>query len=210
MEIEKSPQKAKKLWNIVRIMFYIMRKSISKSKILMLDLTTLLKRGKIASKSLAGNLMLHRHYSALTCRSEDANTSFFSPREYEFSCSNTPISATAASSHNSNKHKNHNHHAAAEELKIMHKVFDILNRYDAIGHASPPSSTLSEPDRHRQLKTMDSPSVATRDTEGAHHQVDKDAEEFIKKFYKDLKNQKRIASSFDQSPSPYHAYGLIN
>ncbi|KAI3447027.1 hypothetical protein Pfo_003692 [Paulownia fortunei] len=201
MEIEKSPPEiAKKLWNIVRIVFYMMRKSIAKSKI-MVDLHMLLKRGKLASKAI-GNLMLHHHhnyYSALTCRSNDINMSFVSPREYEFSCSNSPVYPSYHS-----KRKNNHHRHQAEEHKVMHKVFDILNRYDVV-EASPLTTLpgFGHSPMVRQLRVTDSPFM-NKDAEDQNHQVDKDAEEFIKKFYKDLKNQKRIAAL--ESPSPYHLW----
>ncbi|KAK4432984.1 hypothetical protein Salat_1060600 [Sesamum alatum] len=204
MEIEKSPPEiAKKLWNIVRIVFYMMRKGIAKSKI-MLDLHTLLKRGKIASKAAIGNLlMLHHHhhhnnnyYSALTCRSNDINASFVSPREYEFSCSNSPVV------YGLSKRRNHRHHRP-EELKVMHKVLDILNRYDVV-EASSPLPGFGRSPAGRQLRVTDSP-FPVKDPEEKHDQVDRDCEEFIKNFYKDLKNQKRIAAGVE-SPSPYHVW----
>lgn len=91
MEIEPSPAAviAKKLWHIIKTVLYIMRKGISKSK-LMFDLHMILKRGKIASKAI-GNLRLHHNYSTFTCQSDDVLTSFISPGEYEFSCSNSPV-----------------------------------------------------------------------------------------------------------------------
>ncbi|KAL0333856.1 UNVERIFIED_CONTAM: hypothetical protein Sangu_1541800 [Sesamum angustifolium] len=164
MKWRKAPEIAKKLWNIVRIVFYMMRKSLAKSKI-MLDLHMLLKRGKLASKAAIGNLMLHHnhnYYSALTCRSNDVTTSFVSPREYEFSCSNSPA-------YGPSKRRNH------------------VNRHH-------------QPDHDLKLRVTDSP-FPVKDPE-ENHQVDRDCEEFIKKFYKDLKNQKRIAAL--ESPSPYH------
>ncbi|KAL0337365.1 UNVERIFIED_CONTAM: hypothetical protein Scaly_2011600 [Sesamum calycinum] len=172
MEMEKSPPEiAKKLWNIVRIVFYMMRKSLAKSKI-MLDLHMLLKRGKLASKAAIGNLMLHHHhnhnyYSALTCRSNDVTTSFISPESTSSAAATAPPTA----------------HPSAETTSTA-----TTNR---IMTSSPVG---------RQLRVTDSP-FPVKDPE-ENHQVDRDCEEFIKKFYKDLKNQKRIAAL--ESPSPYH------
>ncbi|KAL2479859.1 hypothetical protein Adt_32825 [Abeliophyllum distichum] len=197
MEIEpvSPPLIAKKLWNIVRIVFHMMRKGISKSK-LMLDLHMLLKRGKIA----IGNLLLHYHYSAaLTCRSTDVNMSFVTPREYEFSCSNTPVY------HFKSKNRQRRHYPRAEEIKVIQRVFDNLNHYDAV-ELSPltlPGFGVS-PMMVRQLRVTDSP-FPLKDTEDYNHQVDKDAEEFIKKFYKDLKKEKRVNAALE-SPSPHHIW----
>ncbi|KAI3443730.1 hypothetical protein Pfo_000395 [Paulownia fortunei] len=180
MEIEKSPQEiAKEFWSIVRTAFYMMRKSLSKSK-LVLHLHMLLKRGKVASKAI-GNLILthnHNYYSTLTCRSNDVNKSFLSPQEYEFSCSNSPVYSSYLSKRkNHHLHRRRQGHYQEEELNVVQNMLDV-----------------------RQLRVTDSP-FPLKDTE-EHHQVDKDAEEFIKKFYKDLKDQKRIAAL--ESPSPYH------
>ncbi|KAI3443723.1 hypothetical protein Pfo_000388 [Paulownia fortunei] len=201
MEIEKSPSEiAKKFWSIVRTAFYMMRKSLSKSK-LVLHLHMLLKRGKVASKAI-GNLMLthnHNYYSTLTCRSNDVNKSFLSPQEYEFSCSNSPVYSSYLSKRkNHHLHRRRQGHYQEEELNVVQNMLDVWNHYDAI-EASPLPGFGCSP-KVRQLRVTDSP-FPLKDTE-EHHQVDKDAEEFIKKFYKDLKDQKRIAAL--ESPSPYH------
>ncbi|XP_051113741.1 uncharacterized protein LOC127239573 [Andrographis paniculata] len=177
-ELEKSPKfLANKLWNIVRIVLYMMRKGIAKGNNTTFDLQMLLRKGKLATKAILGNIVTlrrrhHRYYNALTCKSDDMSATFVSPREYEFSCSNTPVYAF--------KRKNVYH--KEEELKLMNKVLDILNRFDVV-EASPFEFT---------------PSPMAR------HQVDNDAEEFINRFYKDLKNQRRIVASESLSPSPYH------
>ncbi|KAG8367352.1 hypothetical protein BUALT_Bualt16G0063200 [Buddleja alternifolia] len=150
----------------------------------MVDLHMLVKKGKIASK-------------ALTCQSNDSvNMSFISPRDYEFSCSNSPIFPSKRKTHH------HNQYQADQELKVMQKMFDILNRYDVV-EASPlpgfgPSPVV------RQLRVTDSPFSEMKEITEKQQQVDKDAEEFINKFYKDLKNQKKIAAL--ESPSPYHLW----
>ncbi|CAA2990062.1 Hypothetical predicted protein [Olea europaea subsp. europaea] len=189
------PLVAKKLWNVMRIVFHMMRKGISKSK-LMLDLHMLLKRGRIA----IGNLLLdhhhHHYYYALTCRSKDISMSFVTPREYEFSCSNTPVY------HSKKKNRHQRRHNCVEEINVVQRMLDILNHYDAV-EVSPltmlPGFGVSPV--VRQLRVTDSP-FSLKDTDENNHQVDKDAEEFIKKFYKGLKKEKRIAAL--DTPSPYY------
>ncbi|XP_052185362.1 classical arabinogalactan protein 5-like [Diospyros lotus] len=89
MEVEPSPQEiAKKLWSIARVVFFMLRKGVSKSK-LMVDLYMLLKRGKLAGKAL-GNLMLHHHYAAMTCRSNDVHLSFVSPASTSSAATTAP------------------------------------------------------------------------------------------------------------------------
>ena len=94
MEIEASrPVVAKKVWNMVRVLFFMLRKGIAKSKI-MVEFHLMLKRGKLA----LNNLILNHHYynmqtSFFTCRSHHHST-FISPSDYEFSCSNSPAIPT--------------------------------------------------------------------------------------------------------------------
>ncbi|KAA8523161.1 hypothetical protein F0562_009584 [Nyssa sinensis] len=196
MEMEPSPPViAKKLWNIIRVVFYMLRKGISKSK-LMVDFHMMLKRGKIAGKAIS-NLMLHHHYSTFSCRSNDVHLSFVSPREYEFSCSNSPVypSYYAKRKH----HHQHNHHNHVDDINIVQKVFEMLN--NEIPEASPLALPgFGRTPIVRQLRVTDSPFPLKEMEEDT--QVDKAAEEFIKKFYKQLKQQKRMAAP--ESPSPYH------
>ncbi|XP_075511382.1 uncharacterized protein LOC142547146 [Primulina tabacum] len=200
---------AKKMWNLVRMMLYMMRKSISKSK-LMLDLDFLVNRGKIASKAI-GDLMIQNHHNhqcysnlSLSCRSEDdILSSFISPREYEFSCSNSPAypyhHSRRKSHHYRPKYDHRFHRGQGEEIDVLHKVFDILDHsheYPVMGLPGLGNSPLV-----RQLRVTDSP-FALNDHSEENHQVDKDAEKFIKSFYKDLRNQRRIAAL--ESPRCYH------
>lgn len=198
MGIEPSPPAiAKKLWNIVRIVFYMLGKGLSKSKLLH-DLHFMLKRGKIASKALS-NHMLHHHYaSTLSCRSNDVGMSFISPREYEFSCSNSPV---YPSYYTRRKHHHHHHHHRSEDVNVAQKMFEILNNYESV-EASPLVNLpgFGRSPMVRQLRVTDSPfPIKDMEENGV---VDKAAEEFIKNFYKELKQQKRI-----ESPSPYHKRG---
>ncbi|CAK9153136.1 unnamed protein product [Ilex paraguariensis] len=199
MEIEQSPPViAKKLLSIVKIVFYMLRKGISKSKMLT-DLHMMLKRSKIFGKAI-GNLMVNYDYSALTCRSTDSGMSFISPRlrEYEFSCSNSPAFPSFYPK------RKHHFRQNVEDINVVHKVFDLLNNYEMV-EASPltlpgfgPSPAV------RQLRITDSP-FPLKDTEGDNTQVDMAAEEFIKKFYKVLRQEKKMAAL--SSPSPYHKWG---
>ncbi|XP_073152151.1 uncharacterized protein [Henckelia pumila] len=174
VEMEKSPKEiGKKYWKMLKIMVYMVRKGLCKSK-LVVDFHMLLsQQGKLASKAI-NKLILHNHNTYLSCRSEnDVRMSFISPREYEFSCSNTPVC------------KNHRR-GGGGEIVVVQKVFEILNDDDDYDYDTPVAASPCMP-------------------ADKNHQVDKDAEAFINKFYKDLKNQKRIAATLE-SPSPYHKW----
>lgn len=189
--MKNQPKVAKKLWKLLQIVLYMTKiRTIGKSKVI-LDLQTLLKRTK-------SNLIDSSYYSALTCRSNDGNMSFISPREYEFSCSNTPAHK------NRKSHNNQYYYRAEDQVNAVQKVLEMLNRNDANIEASPlnlPGFGCS-PYAVRQLRVTDSP-FATE--VGSSCQVDKECEEFINKFYKSLKKERRIAA-LDQSPSPCHLW----
>ncbi|KAK7251531.1 hypothetical protein RIF29_34820 [Crotalaria pallida] len=213
MEIEPSqPMVAKKLWNIVRVLFFMLRKGIAKSKIT-LEFNLMLKRGKLAGKALVNSLMLHHHHllAAFACRHHhDTNLSFISPREYEFSCSNSP----ALPFHHPIKRKHHHHHHVSRffkssscqyddvsTLSAVQKVLEMLNNNEKV-EASPMVTTLpgfgfGKSPMVRQLRVTDSP-FPLKDDGDDNSQVDMAAEEFIKRFYKELNLQKRMAI---ESPS---------
>ncbi|KAK9089980.1 hypothetical protein Sjap_023157 [Stephania japonica] len=88
---------AKRLWNVLRIALYMIRKGgvVSKRK-LMVDMNLMMKRGRILRKSL-GNLMFHhRQHSSKDATSATNNYYYTSTggfgmsNHYEYSCSNSP------------------------------------------------------------------------------------------------------------------------
>ncbi|KAK3000241.1 hypothetical protein RJ639_023528 [Escallonia herrerae] len=191
MEIETSqPMVAQKLWNLLKTMFYMLRKGISKSKLLV-DLHTMLKRGKIASKAIA-NLLIYHQYAAFSCRANEM--SFVSPGEYEFSCSNSPAYLSFFS-----KHKSHHQ---PQDINVAKQVLEMLSNYDKVEASPVTLPGFGRTPRVRQLRVTDSPFPVKDAEEDA--QVDKAAEDFIKRFYKQLKQQKRTAAL--ESPSPYHMW----
>ncbi|PON45141.1 Avr9/Cf-9 rapidly elicited protein [Parasponia andersonii] len=204
---------AKKLWNIVRVVFIMMRKGLSKSKI-MVEFHMLMKRGKLAGKAMAHNFILNHSTAsaAFSCRSNDA-VSFVSPREYEFSCSNSP----AAAAFNNylyrpfghfNKRNKHSHYfpkssaydhddvssTVSAVQKVLLEMYNLNNNYNHqnMGVEASPLVTLpgfgKSPLGMRQLRITDSPFPLNN--EGGDTQVDSKAEDFINKFYKNLKLQR--------------------
>ncbi|WVZ24435.1 hypothetical protein V8G54_002979 [Vigna mungo] len=185
MEIEGSTQVvAKKVWNIIRVMFFMLRKGIAKSKI-MAEFHLMLKRGKKA-------LII----ASFTSRSNHNHATFISPRDYEFSCSNSPAIPFHAVKRT---HKNHRFSKPSQQyhdvstLSAVQKVLEILNN-DA---NNSPFPAFGKSPVGKQLRVTDSPFPLKDDGDS---QVDVAAEEFIKKFYKDLNLQKKMA----YLESPYH------
>ncbi|PSS07405.1 Early growth response protein like [Actinidia chinensis var. chinensis] len=215
MEQTNLPVVTKRVWKLVRVMFFILRKGISKGK-LMVDLNMMMKRGKIAGKAIH-NLMFHHHTASSSSskrRSHDGHASFAGPHEYEFSCSNSPAFPFHLITKR-NKHNSHNHffacaHAPATEddavtVNAVKKALEMLNSEAGAGFWQSPAvrdliySELSSPalpgfgrtPAVRQLRITDSP-FPLRDVDEDSH-VDKAAEAFIDKFYKDLRKQNRMA-----------------
>ncbi|GAV61262.1 DUF761 domain-containing protein, partial [Cephalotus follicularis] len=183
------PVIAKRLWSIVRVVYIMLRKGISKRK-LMVDLNMMLKRGKIASKAI-GNLMFHHHHDRHV-------SSFVAPLDYEFSCSNTPNYTFPF--HLSKRR--HNFFACAHApptqdddlatVNAVKGVLEILNNNEMVVEASPMLPGFGRSPMIRQLRITDSPFPLRDVDDDDNGKVDKAAEEFIQKFYKDLKNQRRM------------------
>ncbi|KAJ0263084.1 hypothetical protein HA466_0035080 [Hirschfeldia incana] len=189
-EMEQNAQvAAKRLWKVVRIVFCVLKKGTVKSK-LMLDLNLILKRGNKAITNL------RRRRSSSTGGTDV--TSSARVRDYEFGCSNTPANDRFAYVC---KRKRRVHGGIDKEdavTEAVKKVFELLgeNHTSAAAGGSP---LMAFPEV-RQLRVTDSPFPL--DDGGDHdHVVDKAAEEFITKFYKNLKLQKKMGNALE---SPYH------
>ncbi|XP_010253828.1 PREDICTED: uncharacterized protein LOC104594973 [Nelumbo nucifera] len=120
--------------------------------------------------------------------------SFVAPREYEFSCSNRPAYPSYFRFH-VNKRKNHHsytshshqhHQDDAATIKAVQKMLEMLSN-DVILEPSPLVNLpgFGKSPMVRQLRITDSPFPLRSTDEDSH--VEKAAEEFIEKFYKDLK-----------------------
>ncbi|KAJ8768638.1 hypothetical protein K2173_023542 [Erythroxylum novogranatense] len=195
MEMEASSQEvAKKLWHIVRAVVFIIRNGISKSRVLV-DLHKLLKRGnKLVEKAIGNLITFHIHHSSsFSCRSDDA-LSFVSPREYEFSCSNSPAFYSIHTHHKRKRHPLHHRFPKSYKnndvptVAAVQKMLEMLNK-EVVVEASPLTLPgFGKSPMVRQLRITDSP-FPLKDEEN-NGQVDKAAEDFIQKFYKNLKLQK--------------------
>lgn len=144
-KLTKAPQKpiAKRLWHIIRAVYYMLYKGISKHNKPIIDL----------------NLRL------LSCRHADPTRSFYVPREVEFSCSNTPIFFQ--------RKKMKRYDRSAKEIA---RAFEMLNNEKV----DEDSFCLHGPSL--------SPIVLKEETmEGEN--VDKEAEDFIRRFYQQLRSQ---------------------
>ncbi|KAM0032068.1 hypothetical protein Hdeb2414_s0016g00470981 [Helianthus debilis subsp. tardiflorus] len=180
------PALVKKVWNLVRVVYFMLRKSISKRKILM-DLNMMIKRGKIAGKALQ-NLMFnhhHHHYhhnwAAFSTNRRPHHLSSPSPppSECEFSCTTSPVNTNYTLSPFSKKPVEH----------AVLKAMEMVNHSET---ASPALPGFGRSPVGRQLRVTDSPFPLGSVDEDNH--VDEAAEQFISQFYNDLRRQNTKAS----------------
>ncbi|GAB4839030.1 hypothetical protein Ancab_028558 [Ancistrocladus abbreviatus] len=187
----------------------MLRKGISKSKVI-LELISLFKRSnKLASKAM--DTLMHHQINALSCKSTDdvARFAFVSSKEYEFSCSNSPAYPFFLIPHNKKRNKlpvvNHRRYRYdAATLSAVQKALEMLKHDVVAGVETTVASPLTLPGfgrspAVRQLRITDSP-FPVKENEEESVLVSKQSEEFINKFYKDLERQKSMAAI----ESPYH------
>ncbi|XP_039144017.1 uncharacterized protein LOC120281195 [Dioscorea cayenensis subsp. rotundata] len=176
----------------------MLRKATCKRSKLMLDLNLIMQRSKLAGKAITHLLTFnhnhhhhHHHHRSLPCFYMDPMMSYYNPnpREVEFSCSNTP-SNSKSNKHGKHHHHHHNHHQLYDAEAIA-KVFEILNDVED-DHGD--QSLISSPSplmmlgQVRQLRITDSP-FPVKEEESDGFRVDLEAEEFIRRFYEQLRLQ---------------------
>ncbi|KAG6772661.1 hypothetical protein NC652_017718 [Populus alba x Populus x berolinensis] len=193
------PLTAKKVCNMLRLIFLMMQKGMLKSK-LMLDLHFLMKRGKILRKAL-NDIMVQQH-NTLSCISHDVHMSFISPREYEFSCSGSPAykfysykqpyyQAKRRKLHAHYKHtRTHAPSLGGDDMASSSCGGDVAVEASPLVGSAGWFGTWSP--MVRQVRITDSPFTMRDADEDC--QVDKEAEEFIEMFYKELRLQKGMAA----------------
>ncbi|XP_055819823.1 uncharacterized protein LOC129888817 [Solanum dulcamara] len=181
---------AKKFWKIVRVGMCMLRKGISKKKI-MLDIKLMMKRRKIGSyKAAVQNLMFHFHHHQTRNRQsyhvESSNLPFCPPHKdeyYEFSCSSSP-----------NLDNKKQYTSTEEDVVVMNAA--VMKALEMI------KGETTSPDNYfrgfgRQLRVTDSP-FPVRDEveeESDNYHVDEAADEFISKFYRNLRRQSSLSAS---------------
>lgn len=163
----------KKLWNYLRVAFFMARKGFASKRKLLMDTNLLMmKRGKLLGKSLRGLMSHHQH--------SRPETPAFGRCEYEFSCSNSPNPVF--------------YHA-----KRRHSYFPCLHAVVEEADDTPRRAAVDLP-RIGQRTSLSSPfsvrvsDYSSEEEDGlSQEEVDDEAEEFIKRFYEQLRAQSRVA-----------------
>ncbi|KAL1559105.1 hypothetical protein AAHA92_09486 [Salvia divinorum] len=138
-----------------------------------LHLSMLMKRGKIAGKAAIHSLISHHHPASTSERR----------LEYEFSCGKTPVHRGFHIPFHLNKRKQ----CRPTEEELMEAAVEMFHS----AAASPALPGFGPSPMVRQLRITDSP-FPLRDDEEDNH-VDEAAEEFITRFYKDLRQQNSVS-----------------
>ncbi|KAK8597526.1 hypothetical protein V6N13_094931 [Hibiscus sabdariffa] len=177
----------KKLSDLARLSFFMVRKGFSKGKLVLDDLQFLMKRGKVVGKAL--------NEASSSCRSRDVHLSFVSPMEYEFSCRTSPSHRPYVPLHRRKK-KSARYRYYASTPSRTRDGLGCGGCRDAGDYESPLPKTLVIPKGRRGKKvSKESPLVLKdhRDRDKDEYRVDEAAEEFIQSFYTQLRLQKWLA-----------------
>lgn len=195
-----SPTGGKKLWNILRIAFFMARKGFVSKRKLMLDMNLMMKRGKLIGKSLGNIMSLHHHHDHHNSSSNAAKSGHsFGLREYEFSCSNSPNPIFFRV----NLRRKHSYFPCigatpVDEMEYNAPPLVVLPR---IGYSPKCPCDLSELVAGERRTPLSSSPFSVRVSnfsfadagDGVSCEVDNQAEEFIKNFYQQLQSQGKIA-----------------
>jgi hypothetical protein len=226
---------ARRLWHVVRAVLFMLRKGVSKRKLVAMDLNLLLHRGKIAGKAFSKLMNTHGHnnkpaaagvsppHQPFSWRAGgDPALAVYDPRgsrEVEFSCSNTPSYPSFQLIPTGKRRRRRNNRRSQRgangdqpgwynyDASDIARVFEILNNNEQLlsssddnapaagtEHPSPAlwASFGRTPAHVKQLRITDSP-FPLRDDAVGNGEVDLEAEEFIKKFYEQLRKQQSLA-----------------
>ena len=173
----------KKVWNMVRFAFFMLRKGICKKKILLNYLNLMMKKGMIASKVALNNLIFHHyHHHHLRNPASRAGPVENSPYRYDVATATPPMT---------NK-KNYQYKQGEVYYSCMSSPnFEANDDEDLEEIYKTMESMLPKKNSGfmvRQVRVTDSPFPLQND--GFYDpRVDEAADEFIKRFYFKIKNQ---------------------
>ncbi|XP_062180855.1 uncharacterized protein LOC133885198 [Phragmites australis] len=212
------PGLVRRLWHVVLAVCHMLRRGLSRKRIMM-DVHLLLGRGKFAGRALRGLLAHpagHGHVAAYgaTAYSSSSLASFYGhPREVEFSCTTTP-SYPHYGLFPFNKGRGRGGargQYGGLDAAAVARAFEMLSaEVEVTGGATPavsagvatatPSPMVAwilgrSPAGVRPLRVTDSPFPAVpEDGCGGNERVDAEADDFIRKFYEQLRMQPSAAT----------------
>lgn len=178
----------KRLWNIVKMAFLLLRKGSVLKRKLMVDIHLMMKRGKV----LLGNLLLNHSLHSLG----RSPMSGFGLNDYEFSCSNSPAPFSF--------HKHHSYFSSIARFScIQPRALDeeLDGKSNAVVISQSEYFTKSNVDLSNLPVVLNgsrplSPFCRSKEelfADQADPQVDRQAEEFISKFYEQIRLQRQVS-----------------
>lgn len=185
---------AKKLWNVLRVTFFMIRKGLVSKRKLIMDMNLMMKRGKLLRKSLSNLMSYHHHHHH---HSKHMTRGGFGLQEYEFSCSNSPNPVFFHVS----KRKHHYFPCINPPPVLEEEEGELeLGYYDPKAVVLVPKTPEYTFNFHASMPSPFSVRVSNYSSEddemisdgGSGGQVDDRAEEFIRKFYEQLRVQSRV------------------
>ncbi|GJN16847.1 hypothetical protein PR202_gb03871 [Eleusine coracana subsp. coracana] len=217
MEVHSAPAAAKRMWSYLRAVFFMARKGVlSNKRKLFISIHLLMKRRNKAVARTVANLLSHHHHHHHGSGSyyHGGNTNALRRREYEFSCSNSPdpgsFSFSSRRRHASYfpclgavaedeedfptgaaSHARIEYYATASSPAPSSPGGELLMRELAPGEDN--YNYLSSPAPAGAFSVRVS-NYSSEDEAGAGSDaVDDEAEEFIRRFYDQLRRQNQIA-----------------
>ncbi|RLN30436.1 uncharacterized protein C2845_PM05G09610 [Panicum miliaceum] len=214
------PGLARRLWHVVLAVCHMVRRGLSRKRIMM-DVHLLLGRGKLAGRALRGLLAHpaghgHGHLAAYGGASRASSSSLASfyghPREVEFSCTTTP---SYPQHYGLFPFKGRRGGARGEygglDAAAVARAFEMLSAEVEAGGGTPavsagggvatatPSPMVAwilgrSPAGVRPLRVTDSPFPAVPEDGCCNERVDAEADDFIRKFYEQLRLQPSAAT----------------
>ncbi|CAJ2672215.1 uncharacterized protein LOC123890500 [Trifolium pratense] len=202
----------KRLWNGLRITFFMLRKSLVSKRKMIMDMNLMMKKGKVFRKSLSNLMSSHNRHHHHSSKNYSGR---FMVHDYEFSCSNSPNPLFF----NMSKRKHHftfpciNAPEVIEEehLRCQYQLSPLEFEIENVSKSSvamvpkTPEFTFnfrfdSSEERKSPLLSPFSVRISNYSTLDENEviencQVDDMAEDFIKKFYEQLREQKRVQLS---------------
>ncbi|KAK1375992.1 Avr9/Cf-9 rapidly elicited protein 146 [Heracleum sosnowskyi] len=168
---------AKKVWSMVRALYFMLRKDKSNKKI-MLNFKMMMKRGKVARKAFHNFMLHYQAKDTIVNNHQYQLSSNVLPGEYIFSCSDTPLFRLKPR----NGSSSHRFFSCAHATPTMEEADEM-----SVNIAVIKALEMLQSDQVVSSVHQRSPVVRITDSEDS--SVDEAAEEFIQKFYKDLKKQ---------------------
>ncbi|TKY62949.1 hypothetical protein E2542_SST12814 [Spatholobus suberectus] len=201
MEVH-SPVVAKRLWNVVRVTFFMIRKGLISKRKMIMDMNLMMKKGKVVRKSLSNFMSSHHHHHHHHKNPKSTVTRGGFGEHYEFSCSNSPNPVFF----HMPKRKHHFNFPCIHAPEVLeeepHFSFEVESDVPKAVVTVPktPEYTFNFFGTGEKKSPLLSPfsvrvsnySALDENEEVGNDHVDDQAEDFIRRFYEQLRTQSPV------------------